>query len=251
AEANASGVVALINAHSPEELVGVAERVETGVPEWLAALDGQWLAAPLSASEQRGWLLAWSPRGLADEECSRRLGLMRGGAQRVGLVLERDALLGEAAELEALRTVDRAKSDFIATTAHELRTPLTSLQGYTELLRNPVDPALRDRWLGIVHVEAAQLGQVVDQLLDVSRLDQGRFHADRIDFELSAVTDAIVAQFAEQATLSGHVLTVGVSRSTHVFADAGHVERVLRNLVSNALKYSPDGGPVTIEAAEA
>jgi signal transduction histidine kinase len=113
-------------------------------------------------------------------------------ARRLALVLERDALLEEATSVDALRAVDRAKSDFIATTAHELRTPLTSLQGFTELLRTEVEPGLRDRWLRIVQVEAAQLGQVLDQLLDVSRLDSDRFHAERRVFDLAEVIERVL-----------------------------------------------------------
>jgi signal transduction histidine kinase len=175
---------------------------------------------------------------------------MREVAQRVALVLERDALLEEAAELEALRTVDRVKTDFIATTAHELRTPLTSLQGYTELLRNPVDPALRDRWLSIVHVEAAQLGQVVDQLLDVSRIDSGRFRAERREFELSELVGGLVQHFEAQAAVTGHEISMDVRKPLKVFADPAQTERILRNLISNALKYSPQGGPIRVLAGE-
>jgi diguanylate cyclase (GGDEF)-like protein len=221
------------------------------LPGWAESAAGTWLATPLAGVDQAlGWLLAWSASPPNADERARRLELMREVSQRLALVLERDALLEEAAEVEALRTVDRAKSDFIATTAHELRTPLTSLQGYTELLRGPVEPALRDRWLSIIHVEAAQLGQVVDQLLDVSRLDSGRFQAERREFELLDVVNSVALHFAQQVSLSGHRLVVEVPNPPRVYADPTQVERVLRNLVSNALKYSPDGGEVRIAAVE-
>ncbi|MBV9899190.1 MAG: diguanylate cyclase [Chloroflexi bacterium] len=234
------------------EVLSFAERVERGyVSEWIGVPGGTWLAAQLlGADHTLGWLVAWTSATPGDDERSRRLGLMQEVAQRVALMLERDALLEESAELEALRTVDRAKSDFIATTAHELRTPLTSLQGYTELLRTPVDPTLRDRWLNIVQVEAAQLGQVVDQLLDVSRLDSGRFQAERREFELREIVARVVEQFGPQAALTAHSLAIEIPDSLRVFADPAQVERVLRNLVSNAIKYSPGGGLVAIAASE-
>jgi diguanylate cyclase (GGDEF)-like protein len=220
-------------------------------PGWALSAGGAWLATPLAGVDQSlGWLLAWSASQPTADERAGRLELMREVSQRLALVLERDALLEEAAEVEALRTVDRAKTDFIATTAHELRTPLTSLQGYTELLRGPVEPALRDRWLSIIHVEAAQLGQVVDQLLDVSRLDSGRFQAERREFELIDVINSVALHFAQQVTLSGHQLVVEVPNPPRVYADPAQMERVLRNLLSNALKYSPDGGEVRLAAVE-
>jgi diguanylate cyclase (GGDEF)-like protein len=250
-DVRAAMVAEPLRARPREDVMSFLEHVNEGPPiEWIPRA-GAWLAAPLPGADHTlGWLAAWTADVPGDDERSRRLGLMCEVAQRVGLALERDALLQESAELEALRTVDRAKSDFIATTAHELRTPLTSLQGYTELLRGPVDPALRDRWLSIVQVEAAQLSQVVDQLLDVSRLDSGRFQAERREVELRDLIDRVVEQFAQQAALSGHALATNVPDPPRVFADPAQVERVLRNLISNALKYSPDGGPITLGAVE-
>jgi diguanylate cyclase (GGDEF)-like protein len=244
----------VLEARSLDEVLRLAEHpdeLDEQQPEWARSGAGSWLTTPLAGVDQRlGWLLAWSASPPGVDERARQLELMREVAQRVALVLERDALLEEAAELEALRTVDRAKSDFIATTAHELRTPLTSLQGYTELLHGPVEPALRDRWLSIIHVEAAQLGQVVDQLLDVSRLDSGRFQAERREFELVDVVNSVAMHFAQQVALSGHTLVVEVPNPPRVYADPAQVERVLRNLSSNALKYSPSGGEVRIAAVE-
>jgi signal transduction histidine kinase len=216
------------------------------------ANDVGWSAAPLPGADGRlGWLLAWSPATSLDGERAARLDLMGEIGRRLALVLERDALLEEAASVDALRAVDRAKSDFIATTAHELRTPLTSLQGYTELLRNDVEPALRDRWLRILHVEAAQLGQVVDQLLDVSRLDSDKFGTERCAFALGDVITTVLATFREQGALTGHTLGCQVAPELPLaFADPAQIERVLRNLVSNALKYSPGGGLVRVVAFE-
>jgi len=248
-------VADVLRARSTDELVALAKDVDDGTSQtltgWALSVGGTWAAAPLRGADQcLGWMLAWSSGRHSDDEQHRRLALMGEVAQRVALVLERDALLQESAELEALRTIDRAKSDFIATTAHELRTPLTSLQGYTELLRGPVEPDLRDRWLAIIHVEAAQLGQVVDQLLDVSRLDSGRFQAERREFDLSDVFERVLEHFSSQAVLSGHTLALDPPRPPPVFADPVQVERVLRNLVSNAIKYSPGGGVIRIVAAE-
>jgi two-component system sensor histidine kinase VicK len=148
------------------------------------------------------------------------------------------------ARADALRVVDAAKSDFIATAVHE-----TALQGYTELLRHEVEPSLRDRWLRILHVESAQLGQILDQLLDVSRLDSDHFRAERRAFDVDEVIERVRDAFNAQASATSHQLACepapGLPRA---FADPAQIERVLRNLVSNALKYSPDGGIVRLVA---
>jgi signal transduction histidine kinase len=239
----AGSVPATVQQQSAEELLALGSAIGGGQRS-----DGC-AAAPLAGADgELGWLLAWAADGSVDDG---RLALMGEVGRRLALVLERDALLEEAANVNALRAVDRAKSDFIATTAHELRTPLTSLQGYTELLRNDVDPALRDRWLRILHVEAAQLGQVVDQLLDVSRLESGRFGAERCAFAIGEVISALLTSFAEQAALSGHTFACSVDADlAPAYADQAQIERVLRNLISNALKYSPNGGRVRVSACE-
>jgi signal transduction histidine kinase len=249
---DAHGVVDALRSASIEQLQILGARATLGQPAaWVAGLGGSWYAATLPGTDAHlGWLLAW--RALLPEtgEHFSRLELMREVARRLALALERDALLEEAANVDALRAVDRAKTDFIATAAHELRTPLTSLQGYAELLRNDVEPGLRDRWLRILHAEAAQLGQVLDQLLDVSRLDSGGFHAERRAFDLAEVVERVVEGFRDQVALSGHVfeceLAPGLPRG---FADGAQIERVLRNLLSNALKYAPNGGVVRLIAA--
>jgi signal transduction histidine kinase len=200
-----------------------------------------------------GWLLSWrAPPATGNEDAAGagNLELMHEVARRLALLLERETLLQEAAAIDALRAVDRAKSDFIATTAHELRTPLTSLQGYAELLRrDEIEPSRRDRWLHILEVEAAQIGRVLDQFLDVSRLESGWFKAARRSVDVAEVVHRVLAAFTAQAALSGHTFEADVPAALpRVYADSTQVERVLRNLVSNALKYAPHGGPVRIMA---
>jgi signal transduction histidine kinase len=250
---SAKSVLPSIGACRVDDFLTLAERVNAGqsVPDWADRTDGQWSAEPLrGADRQLGWLVTWQSGILADSERARLGALTQEVAGRLALALERDTLLEEAASLDALRAVDRAKSDFIATTAHELRTPLTSLQGYAELLRTEVEPSLRDRWLRILDVEAAQLGQVLDQLLDVSRLDSGRFQAQRRVFDLGDVARRAFDGFVEQAASRGHQLQLELNSSPRVYADPAHVERVLRNLISNSLKYTPEGGLIRVGVAE-
>jgi signal transduction histidine kinase len=239
---------------SPDELAALAEHCAAGgqLPAWASAAEGEWLAARLAGGDQPiGWLVAWNRQPLAEHERGDRHELVREVAGRLALVLERDTLLEEAARVEALRAVDRAKSDFLAIAAHELRTPLTSLQGYAELLRSEVEPGVRDRWLGILQLETAQLSQVLEQLLATSQLDTGQLHAQRRPFELQDVIARVIEEFGPQAALTQHHLRQEVAPGLpRALADPGHIERVLRSLVSNALKYSPHGGEVWIVAVQ-
>jgi diguanylate cyclase (GGDEF)-like protein len=250
---DAQAVALAMRAQGLDEVANLAESVVGGGarPDWTRSLNGVWHAARLARPDRpKGWLITWTGAEFAHGEVEDQGKLLCEVARRLALVLEHEALLEEAASVEALRAVDRAKSDFVAITAHELRTPLTSLQGYAELLSTEVEPGLRERWLRIVQVEAAQLGQVLDHLLDVSRLDSGRFHADRRPFDLREVVNRVLAEFGNQAALTGHDLRCELAPELPpAFADPTQIERVIRNLLSNALKYSPQGGDVWLAAA--
>lgn len=219
-------------------------------PAMAAGLEGTWLAAPLDARAHRfGWLVAWRPASRGTDT-TQQLVLTREVARRVAVTLENGVLLEEAAAVGALQALDRAKSDFIALAAHELRTPLTSLQGFTELLRTQeVEPVLRERWLAVLQSEATQLGLLLDQLLDTSRLDTGEFQLNRQPVDVRAAVDSAIEAFSATATLLGHQITTSVAPGPlAVHADPHHLDHILRNLLSNAIKYSPGGGRIRVEA---
>jgi signal transduction histidine kinase len=152
-----------------------------------------------------------------------------------------------AAATERLRQLDRAKTEFVSVVAHELRTPLTALQGFTELLVSRSVPQERAaKFLGHLHGEAERLGRIVAELLDVSRMESGRpLELRRETVDLSDVVERNVELFAAQhprhrfqRTLHPDALALG--------ADRDAVDRILKNLISNAVKYSPDGGRVIV-----
>lgn len=241
-------VRARLTTHQPSIFVETAEALAVGNSVPLETGSGQWHAYPLGGGARRvGWLLTWCaepdlhvhPRDLSAD-----------AARRVGLALENGALVEEAAAVDALRAINQAKTEFIAIAAHELRTPVTSLQGYAELLRTEVvDPELQARWLGILHEEAAQLGLLLEQVLDVTRIETPGYQAEKQSLDLSPLVHRTLEQFAVQARLGGHTLDADVVPDlAPVFADPVHVERALRNLLSNAIKYSPGGGRITLRA---
>jgi len=151
-----------------------------------------------------------------------------------------------------LRELDRAKSEFLSVVSHELRTPLTALQGFSELLlTRAVPPARAERFLGHLHAEARRLGRIVGELLDVSRIESGQAHALRRDsVSLDELIEANLELFAAEHTR--HRFEWGcVARPCRVTGDRDALDRVIKNLVSNAVKYSPRGGRVRVGAGPA
>ena len=157
-----------------------------------------------------------------------------------------------SAATRRLLELDRAKSEFLSVVSHELRTPLTALQGFSELmLTRAVPPARAERFLGHLHTEAQRLGRIVGELLDISRIESGHAQSLRRDtVSLDELIEANVELFAAEHTR--HRFQWGcAARPCRVTGDRDALDRVIKNLISNAVKYSPRGGVVRVRAARA
>jgi PAS domain S-box-containing protein len=144
------------------------------------------------------------------------------------------------------KEVERLKDEFISTVSHELRTPLTSLRGFAELmLEREFPPDKRRRFLSIIHGETVRLTNLINDFLDLQRMESGRqiYHLDRVDM-LELLRESI-ALFQEAD--SKHTLHLEAADALPpVAADKDRLRQVLSNLISNAIKFSPGGGTVTV-----
>lgn len=163
-------------------------------------------------------------------------------------ITERKRLGDELAKLEARREMDQIKSDFVNTASHELRTLLTALLGFSELLLAVKgDPADHRAWIETMHDEATRLAQLVDDLLDVSKMEDGRQIVRRQAVDVGAAVEHALAGLPTQAP--SHPMKQDLREPLPpALADPDKVAQILTNLVSNAIKYSPAGGEVTISA---
>ncbi|HEX6290333.1 MAG TPA: ATP-binding protein [Herpetosiphonaceae bacterium] len=148
------------------------------------------------------------------------------------------------------REVDRLKSEFVSVVSHELRTPLTSILGYTELLlAREFGAAERREFIQTVHKEADHLANLVEDLLNVSRLDAGKIKLERWVMALPKLVRELVAQLNAELDVERHRLLLDVPESLPpIYADRDRVRQILSNLLSNAIKYSPEGGEVVLHA---
>jgi PAS domain S-box-containing protein len=145
--------------------------------------------------------------------------------------------------------VDRLKSSLVSTVSHELRTPLTMIQGFSELLlsRSFTQEQVRDAAQHI-HTSAERLGRLIENLLSVSRIDSGRLTADLEPLELRSLVFEAVHPFAEQWKREIHLdVPEGIES---VLADHDKLIQIITNLISNAIKYSPEGTPVELGARQ-
>lgn len=169
-------------------------------------------------------------------------------AALLAVVVERSALEVEALEAEALRRSDALKTALLRAVSHDLRSPLTAILASAGALANPaltLDGADRATLVEGIREEALRLDRVVGNLLDLSRLEAGSVEPHR---ELWPA-DELVGQALESVGVDGKRVVVDVDAAAPaVLVDAGQVERVLANLIENALKFSPTGSPVMVRA---
>jgi signal transduction histidine kinase len=161
-----------------------------------------------------------------------------------------------------LKQLDELKSRFISMASHELKTPLTAVSGFAQMVARRVQRRLdlgrptKDEWeeeqranlhqLELLRNQAWKLVRLVDELLDVSRIESGKLDLTLAPVELQRLVDEVVARM--QLTANNHqiVTTVEASDATTVMGDEDQLEQVLNNLLSNAIKYAPDGGEIAV-----
>ena len=146
------------------------------------------------------------------------------------------------------KEVERLKDELVSTVSHELRTPLTSLRGFTEIMLArdfPVDQ--QRRFLTIMKDEATRLTDLINDFLDLQRLESGRQTYVFADVALLPLLQEAVAPFVNGT--EKHTLHLAVPDSLPtVRVDSGRIRQVLTNLLSNAIKFSPNGGTITVSA---
>jgi two-component system phosphate regulon sensor histidine kinase PhoR len=180
-----------------------------------------------------------------------------GGIKPRRLLVQVSPLPGEPGELlvvlvdvTLLRRLELVRRDFVANASHELRTPVASLRSATETLRTAMgDPAASETFLEIIERNANRLQQLVDDLLDLSRIESRDFRLEAQPVALGTLVSAVAGVFQDAAGLKSMRLELDPGIQNHiVLADRRALEQVLSNLLDNAIKYSPEGSRVRVTA---
>jgi signal transduction histidine kinase len=195
-----------------------------------------------------------SPRAFTDDDVE----LLRMAADRAAMAIvharlfeaERQTAETLARTNEELRELDQMKDLFVSGVSHELRTPLTSMLGYLEILREGEAGELTDEqqhFLEIVDRNCQRLHNLIDDILFLSRLDSGRFHLERSSVDLGAlVADRVqsIGPAAEKKQIEVHLDVADAS--LELWADPSRLAQVVDNLLSNGVKFTPEGGDVFV-----
>ena len=211
----------------------------------------KWLVRFYSRPEldelSRGWLVPWL--ALAAVAASLLLALLSGSQARGRRAAEAVAAAQRRAA-EALRENDRRKDEFLAMLAHELRNPLAPINTAAALLRLPqASPALVAEASGIITRQVGHMAELVDDLLDVSRVNRGLVVLEDEVFDLRTALHAAVEQARPQLRECRHAFAERIADAPlWVRGDCTRLTQVVANLLDNAVKYTPVGGEVALEA---
>ncbi len=146
--------------------------------------------------------------------------------------------------------LDQARREFVANVSHELRTPLTSIKSYTETLMDAPDlpPDMSQRFLGVICNESDRMARIVKDLLTLSRLDYGKLDMTYSLFDSKKLIEGIYDALLFEARNHEHTLTLKAADDLpQIEADRERIEQVVVNIVSNAIKYTPNGGKILLE----
>jgi signal transduction histidine kinase len=225
---------------------------DAGDPDGIASLHlTSLLAAPIIwRGTLRGVLASGSITGprLGDGE----LRLAAAIAERAAPALDNAALWADLQEqVRREQRAQRVKDDFLSIVSHELRTPLTSIQGYAQLLEARMRDSSGQKEMSqmrVIRSQVMRMRRLVDDLLDVSRIDKrGGVSIEPEPMDLAEeIREAVARTIREHAD---RTVSADLPDELPIRADRDRINQVLTNLLDNAIKYSPDGGPVTIRAS--
>lgn len=152
------------------------------------------------------------------------------------------------------RTVERLKDDFLSSVTHDLRTPLAAIKGFAETMLRDKTMAndTRDEFMSIICSESSRLQEMIEDLLDLRRMEEGRMEFAPSSYNMQSLVEGVVRSL--QPILSARALKVEVSwDGAHTLAllgDVSKISRALRNILSNSIKYSPQHGTINIIGRE-
>lgn len=209
---------------------------------------------------QAGDLTGEAPTGKDDDEMGQLTMAVNEMVRHLRIILEeersmRDNLERSRSELEQanekLKELDLMKSEFLNTVSHELRTPLTSIKAFAEILLDNVgeDPETQTEFLEIINKESDRLTRLINNLLDLSRIEAGRMKWDREPLDLHEVVATAVTSLRGAAEKKGLQLEVDIEEELPTVGDRDKLIQVVTNLLGNAIKFTSEGGTVRVVAS--
>ncbi len=162
---------------------------------------------------------------------------------------ERRGVLVVLYDITEIRRLERVRAEFVANVSHELKTPVTSIKGFAETLLEGAlyNHRAAEEFVSIINEEAERLSRLIQDLLELSRIESREVKPQPENLDLTVEIKEIVDRLQPRFRKKGLELSTGLPpEAVYVRADRDHLEQILSNLLDNALKYTPEGGRVTV-----
>lgn len=147
--------------------------------------------------------------------------------------------------------LEMSRREFVSNVSHELRTPITTIKTYSEtLLESPdIPPEMQENFLNVMHSEADRMARLVSDLLELSKLDYDPQNMQKEHFDLRALLEDVVKKLGHTTSSRNQQLSLSFANSMKPFlGNRDRIEQVVTNIISNAIKYTPDGGEIKVSA---
>lgn len=143
--------------------------------------------------------------------------------------------------------LDNMRKEFVANVSHELKTPLTSIKGYSEtMMRADLTDKEIAEFAKVINQEASRMDRLVIDLLQLSKFDYNKVSWKKVNFSLSDLAKLVVDKMRYSASQKEHKIEFEIITPTKIFADKDSIEQVIINIISNSIKYTPDGGEIKV-----
>jgi two-component system, OmpR family, phosphate regulon sensor histidine kinase PhoR len=151
-------------------------------------------------------------------------------------------------DISELKRLEQIRKDFVANVSHELKTPVTSVKGFTETLLDGAaeDKALRNRFLKIIWDESERLQSLIQDLLDLSKIEHSEFRLNWQQVDLNMLADDVIMMLSNKAEQKGIFITKKDCSSDVIEGDPLRIKQIMINLINNAIMYTPTDGKITI-----
>jgi PAS domain S-box-containing protein len=189
------------------------------------------------------WLIR---ANIIKDEDGRITGVLQTGLDITAHKHSEERLLQAKLEAEA---ANRTKSEFLANMSHELRTPLNSIIGFSDILLERIFGELNEkqlRYVNNISASGKHLLELINEILDLTKVEAGKMELHYSEFSINSVFEEVRAFFAPLAQKKSLEVTFSVESVTTLEADRGRLIQILYNLVSNAIKFTPDGGNISV-----
>ncbi|CEI83983.1 hypothetical protein J18TS1_00620 [Oceanobacillus oncorhynchi subsp. incaldanensis] len=154
-------------------------------------------------------------------------------------------------DITELKRLEKMRKDFVANVSHELRTPITSIRGFAETLKEKQhDEKAAEEFIDIIFKESHRLQLLIEDLLELSRLEREDFQLQKADFNVKQMIDAVLPSLEQKAEKKELHFTTSIPADIHMYADAEKLKQVIINLADNAINYTSSDGSVSLNVSE-